>query len=131
MKLIVDATVALAASATPVGFERFRGFELHAPALLWIEATSAVHAMRWRGDVDKVHAELMRDRILDARIREIHDHALTVEAWQLADEFGWAKIYDAHYVSLARRLGCRVMTLDARLRRGAARLGFVVGPTEL
>lgn len=27
--------------------------------------------------------------------------------------------------------GCRLVTVDARLRRGAARLGYVVGPTEL
>ena len=101
------------------------------PLCSWIEATSAVHAMRWRGEVNKAHAELMRDRILGARIREARDLALPVEAWQLADEFGWAKTYDAHYVALARRLGCRMVTLDARLRRGAARLGFVVGPTEL
>ena len=53
------------------------------------------------------------------------------DAWQLADELGWAKTYDAEYVALARILGCRLLTLDARLRRGADRLGFVVSPTEL
>jgi predicted nucleic acid-binding protein len=35
------------------------------------------------------------------------------------------------YVALARILGCRLVTLDARLRRGTTRLGFVIGPTEL
>jgi predicted nucleic acid-binding protein len=44
---------------------------------------------------------------------------------------GWAKTYDAEYVALARLLGCRLVTLDARLRRGADRLGFVVAPHEL
>jgi hypothetical protein len=47
------------------------------------------------------------------------------------DELGWAKTYDANYVALARILDCRLVTLDARLRRGTARLGFVIGPTEL
>lgn len=28
-------------------------------------------------------------------------------------------------------LACRLITLDARLRRGTTRLGFVIGPTEL
>jgi predicted nucleic acid-binding protein len=44
---------------------------------------------------------------------------------------GWAKTYDAEYVALARLLGARVVTLDARLRRGADRLGLVVLPEEL
>jgi len=44
---------------------------------------------------------------------------------------GWAKTYDAEYVALARLLSCRLVTLDARLRRGADRLGFVVAPQEL
>jgi hypothetical protein len=57
--------------------------------------------------------------------------ALAGEAWSVADELGWAKTYDANYVALARLLRCRLVTLDARLRRGAARHGFVVGPTEL
>jgi len=49
----------------------------------------------------------------------------------VADRFGWAKTYDANYIALAQVLGCRLVTLDARLRRGTARLGFVIGPTEL
>jgi hypothetical protein len=50
---------------------------------------------------------------------------------KVANELGWAKTYDANYVALARLLKCRLVTLDARMRRGTARLGFVVGPTEL
>jgi predicted nucleic acid-binding protein len=34
-------------------------------------------------------------------------------------------------VALARLLNCRLVTVDARLRRGADRLGFVVTPAEL
>ncbi len=56
---------------------------------------------------------------------------LAAEAWSIADELGWAKTYDAEYVALASLLGCRLVTVDGRLRRGADRLGFVVGPTEL
>jgi predicted nucleic acid-binding protein len=39
--------------------------------------------------------------------------------------------YDAEYVALARLLGCRLFTVDERLRRGAGRLVEVVGPREL
>jgi predicted nucleic acid-binding protein len=32
---------------------------------------------------------------------------------------------------LAQMLGCRLVTVDRRLRRGAERLGFIVTPAEL
>lgn len=52
-------------------------------------------------------------------------------AWRIADDFGWAKTYDAEYVALAKLSECLLVTLDARLRRGADRLGFVKTPEEL
>jgi hypothetical protein len=71
LKLVVDASVAMAAATTPVGFAR------------------------------------------------------------VADELGWAKTYDANYIAPARLLDARVVTLDARLRRGAGRTGLVIGPDEV
>jgi predicted nucleic acid-binding protein len=56
---------------------------------------------------------------------------LAGEAWRIADSLGWAKTYDAEYCALASLLDCRLVTVDGRLRRGADRLGFVVGPAEL
>jgi predicted nucleic acid-binding protein len=131
VKLVVDASVAIAASATPVGFERFRGVELVAPPLLWIEVVSALHAAMWRGELRRDQAEPMLHRALNAPIKRVEPKAIATEAWGVADELGWAKTYDANYVALARILDCRLVTLDARLRRGTARLGFVIGPTEL
>jgi predicted nucleic acid-binding protein len=55
---------------------------------------------------------------------------LVIDA-SVADELGWAKVYDAHYVALARLLDCRLVTLDEKLRRGTDRLGFVITPEEL
>jgi predicted nucleic acid-binding protein len=56
---------------------------------------------------------------------------LGATAWRIADDLGWARTSDAEYVALAQLLGCRLVTLDLRLRRGADRLGFVVTPAEL
>jgi predicted nucleic acid-binding protein len=78
-------------------------------------------------------AERGLERFLTGKV-EVVEHrpeGLTKAAWQVAEEFGWAKTYDAEYVALARLLGCRLVTVDGRLRRGTDRLGFVVGPAEL
>lgn len=56
---------------------------------------------------------------------------LGADAWKIADEFGWGRTYDAEYVALARLLDCRLVTLDAHLRRGTDRLGIVITPAEL
>lgn len=125
MKLVIDASVAVAAAANPVGFERFRWFELIAPPLVWM------HAMLWRGEMRHGQDESMQDRVLAAPVKRHEPDGLAKEAWDVAGEMGWAKTYDANYVALARLLDCRLVTLDASMRRGTARLGFVVGPTEL
>lgn len=51
--------------------------------------------------------------------------------WSIADELGLAKTYDAEFLALARIRRCLFVTADARLRRAADRLGFVVDPVEL
>jgi predicted nucleic acid-binding protein len=131
LRLVIDASVATAAAATPIGFARFRRFELVAPPLMWIEAVSSLHAMVWRGDLERAQAESVLSRVLSAPVRRREPTKLAREAWKVADELGWAKTYDANYVALARLLDCKLVTLDARMRRGTARLGFVVGPMEL
>ena len=105
--------------------------ELYAPRLLWSEACSALHERAWRGDIEPAAADLARVRLASAAVKASAPRGLTDEAWRIAELLGWAKTYDAEYVALASLLRCRLVTVDARLRRGADRLGFVVGPTEL
>ena len=76
-------------------------------------------------------AQVALDRLLDAEIERRAPRRLYEEASALARALGWAKIYDAEYVALARMFGCRLVTLDGRLRRGVARFAEIVGPSEL
>lgn len=129
--LVVDTGLALRAALA--GFDAV----LHvdddkvAPPLLWSEARSALHEARWRAEVNVEAAEAAHRRLGSLRIRPRSPRRLGEEAWRIADALGWAKTYDAEFVALASLLGCRLVTIDARLRRGADRLGFVVDPAEL
>ena len=131
MLLVLDASVAVAASHTPLGFASFAGHELVAPQLMRIETASVLHEMAWRGELGTDRARTMLTRVLEAAV-EIRQPAGLVEvAWQVADELGWAKTYDAEYVALAQLLKCRLVTLDERLIRGVGRLGIAIRPREL
>jgi predicted nucleic acid-binding protein len=71
------------------------------------------------------------DRLLAAPITPHAPPELHREAWRVAEALGWAKTYDAEYIALARVLGCRLLTVDKRLQRGAGRLDTIVGPADL
>jgi predicted nucleic acid-binding protein len=98
---------------------------------MWSEARSVLHELVGRGEVTTEDAWLAREALKRAPVERRDDDGLGDEAWRVADELGWGKTYDAEYVALARLLGCLLLTLDARLRRSADRLGFVVAPSEL
>lgn len=129
--LVVDASVGVSACLAPSGFAVLGDEELVAPPILWSESLSALHELARRGDADPEDGEQGRTMLAQAPIERREDERLADEAWRIADRFGWAKTYDAEYVALASLLGCRLVTLDGRLRRATDRLGFVVSPTEL
>ena len=129
--LVVDASVALTACGSPGGFDLFAHESLVAPTLLWSECRSALHEALWRRQVSAELAHRTLAALEQAPIRASNEPGLGRAAWEMAERMGWAKTYDAEYVALAQLLNCRLVTLDDRLRRGAARLGVVVGPSEL
>jgi predicted nucleic acid-binding protein len=86
LRLVIDASVVTAASATPIGFARFRRFELVAPPLMWIEAVSSLHAMVWRGELERDQAASVLNRVLSAPVRRREPSKLAREAWKIADE---------------------------------------------
>lgn len=128
--LVIDANVAVAACARPDGFEHLED-ELAGPPLLWSESRSTLHLQATKRIVDNDRASRLHERLIAAPIDRVDPPELGDEAWRIADEFGWGRTYDAEYVALAMLLGCRLLTLDARLRRGADRLGMVITPAEL
>ncbi len=99
--------------------------------MIHAETLSTLHEMRWREEILGEMADLGRTRHRQMPVRIEQPSELSDEAWRIADEFGWAKVYDAHYVALARLFGCRLVTVDMRLWRGTKRLGFVVTPGDL
>ncbi len=49
----------------------------------------------------------------------------------MADRLGLPKTYNCEFLALAAIRDCFLVTADARLRRSADRLGYVVDPIEL
>ena len=129
--LVIDANVALFACGRDDGFEEIPDDQLAAPPLMWAEVRSTLHEAKWRREISAAAALSMLARLERAPVRARTHPRLGRTAWRLADDLGWAKTYDAEYLALATLLECRFVTLDARLRRGADRLGFVVSPDEL
>lgn len=121
--LVVDASVAIAASLAEDGYERFHGEALVAPQLLWSEVRSALHESLWRGDISRPDAERGLASLARSGIRPVDHERLGSEAWRIADRLGWMKTYDAEYLALAILRGCELATLDAGLRLAAERLG--------
>jgi predicted nucleic acid-binding protein len=129
--LVVDASIAVALALRDDRPEALASEELIAPCLLWSEATSALNELAFKGEVEPTLAAAAIKRLASLGIDRRDEPELHAEAMRVARQLGWAKTYDAEYVALARLAGARLLTRDARLKRGAARLVTVAGPAEL
>lgn len=131
MTLVIDASLALYAVGATTPLADFPDEDLVAPPLMWSEARATLHLNVWRGRVSPEDGTALHARLEAVPVKRRSPTRLGETAWRIADQMGWGRTYDAEYLALARLLSCRVVTLDARLRRGADRLGLVVSPTEL
>jgi predicted nucleic acid-binding protein len=131
LRLVVDSSVVLEVVLSGAKLASLGRHDLHAPALLPSEVTSALHELRWRGVVPADRGAESLAHLRRLPIEYAAPASLVTRAWAIADDFGWAKSYDAEYVALAEQLDCPLVTLDARLRRGLRDRIRVLGPTEL
>ena len=131
MRLVVAASVVVEACIGAAAFAPLDGHELVAPPLLWSEATSVLHEMAWRGEIEGDVAARAVERLEQAPIAR-HDLDGGIRAaWAIADGLGWAKTYDAEYVALAHELVAPLLTIDERLRRGIGKTIRVLGPMDV
>ena len=119
--LVVDAAVVVTACLSEAGLDPLSKEQLVAPYLMWSEASSVLHELRWRKEISNELAAIAVRRLSQADISPRRPKGLTDEAWRIADRLGWAKIYDAEYLALARLLRCQLLTTDAKLQ-GTPRL---------
>ena len=122
--VVVDASIAVGIASSPSGLVLIEGRDAVAPGLLWPEVRSALHVSVVRKLTTRETADLALDVLYSGVIKERRHRDLGRVTWQIADELGWAKTYDAEYLALARLLNSPLATLDQRMARAAERLGL-------
>ena len=129
--MVIDASVVVKAATSSRTLGPLSRHPLAAPALLWSEVASALRQQQWRGEISPRDAREGLAWAIAIPVTHHDGRETLAAAWDVAAELGWAKTYDAEYIALARKLAVPLVTLDVRLRRAAARLVEVVGPTEV
>jgi predicted nucleic acid-binding protein len=131
MRLVVDANVIIQLGLAGGSLGPLTGHELVAPPLLASEFTSSLSELAYRGDVPIEAAQRVMTTLATVPIRYERPAGLYERAWDLARQLGWAKTYEAEYVALAELTATPLVTLDARLRRGAGHLVEIPLLTDL
>lgn len=122
MLLVVDANIVVQVVLSGGELGPLAGHELIAPPLLRAEVLSSISEIAYRGEIPPDAARDAALRVAAIDVRLDRPDGLDERAWDVARSLGWAKTYDAEYVALALIHEVPLLTLDARLRRGAGHL---------
>jgi len=114
-KFVVDAGVVI--HLVSEGIDISSEHELLAPTLLRSDTLSALHEAVARGEITADVGLDRHKRISRMPIRLLGDGVLRRRAWQVADQLGWDKTYQAEYVALTQLQADALVTLDAELAR--------------
>ncbi len=104
--------------------------KLHAPAMLPLEVMNALLTGVRRGRWDGAAADAAYRLAVSLPISTHDDIRDRDRAWELARRHDNYPIYDMLYVALAERLDHPLVTLDDRLYRRLAHLGWVLRPDD-
>ncbi len=131
MRLVIDASVAIEISLSGGALASLEGHELVAPPLIRSASLSVLHELVRRGDIPRQHAQEALANLRQVPVTVIDDPAHDQRAWEIAEALGWARTYDAEYLALALHERVPLVTLDARLQRGAGRIVEILGPRDV
>jgi predicted nucleic acid-binding protein len=130
--LVVDASAAVYLTSMATASAALSRFDCVAPPLMWSEALSVLSEATYRGTIppDQLDIAAARLEVLPVTLVAV-DAGHRRRSLEIARSLGWAKTYDAEYVSLAELMGCSLLTVDRRLMRGVGRLIQAIGPESL
>ena len=66
--LVVDAAVVITVCLSEIGLKALGREELVAPHLMWSEASSVIHELRWRKEISGELAAIGLDRLAAAQV---------------------------------------------------------------
>ncbi len=97
--------------------------ELHVPEHFHIEVMSALRRYALRGELGPYEDQLALADLIDLRVLRYPVAEMCDAIWELRDRL---TVYDAAYLTLARRLDVGLITLDRGLAEAAAADGRLV-----
>jgi predicted nucleic acid-binding protein len=131
VRLVVDASVLVEIALSGGRLEGLGGHDLIGPALLHSESASTLAELAWRGVISSEHARAAVDYVIGVPLRIVTPPGHFGRSIELAQSLGWAKTYDAEYLALAVHENATLVTLDARLKRGAGHVTAIIAPADV
>jgi len=89
--------------------------ELIAPPLILAEVASVLRKRVFYGQIPPEIGQELFEIFCDLDLKVTYSDSLHMEAWELAKQFNLPKVYDMHYVALAKLEECELWTGDNRL----------------